>query len=387
MDNDYVIIDSNLGATPRWEFSNHKKVCSTSDGVVHVVWSLNDGSWKTYYANSSDGLTFNSKLLMYEGGRAISIACDEKNVAVVYHNNATYLSGYLGMNLSTNSGSSWSVLNPDKQMREEPDIWIRGQRIYVVYTDEDTYNLTLVKSTDLGSGWETVHNMGENKIGEEPNIYVDGIGDGNDKIHVVFGQGTEGRYYVNSTDGGDTWGSRITLFASGNSAQYPAITGSGNNLYAITDSTLGIRYRNSSNGGSTWSTEATIRSGTSRSFISLNNESRPMVVFAESGYVKYMHYNLSNSWSEPTTLMYPNSQYPFINQKYLNNRNDFVWYNSDDNGYLYYDKIQYDDTKKPTYSHNSTNSTYAGQDILHSLRWEDEGSLSGYIFSFDNGTG
>lgn len=45
------------------------------------------------------------------------------------------------------------------------------------------------------------------------------------------------------------------------------------------------------------------------------------------------------------------------------------------------------DEISPTYSDNSTNSTHTGQDILHSLNWADEEGLSGYIFSFDNGTG
>ena len=44
------------------------------------------------------------------------------------------------------------------------------------------------------------------------------------------------------------------------------------------------------------------------------------------------------------------------------------------------------DTTAPTFSNNSTNSTYAGQAVRHSLKWQDN-SLSGYIFSFDNGTG
>ncbi|MCK5176382.1 MAG: DUF2341 domain-containing protein, partial [Candidatus Aenigmarchaeota archaeon] len=45
------------------------------------------------------------------------------------------------------------------------------------------------------------------------------------------------------------------------------------------------------------------------------------------------------------------------------------------------------DTTKPTYSNNSTNSTEVGEYILHSLKWTDNINLSGYIFSFDNGTG
>ena len=45
------------------------------------------------------------------------------------------------------------------------------------------------------------------------------------------------------------------------------------------------------------------------------------------------------------------------------------------------------DLTAPTYSDNSTNSTIAGTNILHSLKWADETALAGYIFSFDNGTG
>jgi putative hemolysin len=41
------------------------------------------------------------------------------------------------------------------------------------------------------------------------------------------------------------------------------------------------------------------------------------------------------------------------------------------------------DTIVPTFSNNSTSSTYAGWQITHSLKWQDN-SLSGFIFSFDN---
>ena len=40
----------------------------------------------------------------------------------------------------------------------------------------------------------------------------------------------------------------------------------------------------------------------------------------------------------------------------------------------------------PTYSSNSTNSTLAGEPVEHRLKWEDDTALSGYIFSFCNGT-
>lgn len=45
------------------------------------------------------------------------------------------------------------------------------------------------------------------------------------------------------------------------------------------------------------------------------------------------------------------------------------------------------DTTAPKWQTNSTNSTVAGTQILHIVNWTDETALSGYIFSFDNGTG
>jgi hypothetical protein len=44
------------------------------------------------------------------------------------------------------------------------------------------------------------------------------------------------------------------------------------------------------------------------------------------------------------------------------------------------------DTQAPQYSLNSTNSTLAGKAISHNLFWQDNFGLSGYIFSWCNGT-
>lgn len=49
--------------------------------------------------------------------------------------------------------------------------------------------------------------------------------------------------------------------------------------------------------------------------------------------------------------------------------------------------LDFTDTILPKSDSNSTNGTTEGHLTLHSARWTDVGGLSGYIFSFDNGTG
>jgi parallel beta-helix repeat protein len=68
---------------------------------------------------------------------------------------------------------------------------------------------------------------------------------------------------------------------------------------------------------------------------------------------------------------------------------DYIWYINctDINGTLKSSsRILNVDLTAPTFSSNSTNSTYAGQSVEHNLKWQDD-SLTGYIFSFDNGNG
>lgn len=45
-----------------------------------------------------------------------------------------------------------------------------------------------------------------------------------------------------------------------------------------------------------------------------------------------------------------------------------------------------EDTTPPTFSSNSTNETYVSNDVLHSLLWNDDTGLSGYVFQWCNGT-
>lgn len=49
--------------------------------------------------------------------------------------------------------------------------------------------------------------------------------------------------------------------------------------------------------------------------------------------------------------------------------------------------IVYTETTSPQWFSNQTNSTISGEAVLHSINWTDNINLSGYIFSFDNGSG
>jgi hypothetical protein len=60
--------------------------------------------------------------------------------------------------------------------------------------------------------------------------------------------------------------------------------------------------------------------------------------------------------------------------------------NSTNNATLEWRTFLVIESTPPTYSLNSTNSTLAGTYVMHRLNWTDNSGLSGYIFSFWNGT-
>ena len=57
------------------------------------------------------------------------------------------------------------------------------------------------------------------------------------------------------------------------------------------------------------------------------------------------------------------------------------------NSTIVYFTMQGGDAISPKWFNNQTNSTTAGTAVKHSVNWTDDVALSGYIFSFDNGTG
>ena len=95
---------------------------------------------------------------------------------------------------------------------------------------------------------------------------------------------------------------------------------------------------------------------------------------------------LPKSTSEMKTLTTFNSTWDIVlSDDYINED----WYIDDGNDYpkLGWEYVKPSDITLPIYSDNSTNSTLAGTNIEHRLKWGDDTALSGYIFSFDNGTG
>lgn len=126
-----------------------------------------------------------------------------------------------------------------------------------------------------------------------------------------------------------------------------------------------------------------------------------------SGDEQYMRYYNGTNWSllysqtvtsslqnNITRVFTPNST---VGQHYIRCSIDWDGVSGDscqgggldlyDNDDLPFNVTASSDTTPPLYSLNSTNSTLNGTEIKHSLYWTDNTALSGFIFSFDNGTG
>jgi hypothetical protein len=215
----------------------YPSIVTTSDGIIHVVWSQTSGlytSSEIFYSQSTDG------------------------------------------------GATWSgtttnriVSFPDDTAAIEPDITVdSGDNMYVIWREKtitDSYQIHLSISTDGGATWSG--NDGDYTISlptryctEAPRITVDPF----DNLHVVWNGEVPGTrinytiYYTKSEDGGVTWSAntahqRIEPF-DGVSAWRPKIAADPcGYLYVVYNADLAPAYTHadifvtmSYDGGETW---------------------------------------------------------------------------------------------------------------------------------------
>ena len=104
---------------------------------------------------------------------------------------------------------------------------------------------------------------------------------------------------------------------------------------------------------------------------------------SKSGLTVAAHAQVVTSWNQYLNIGFCNKNWVHV---YYNSSSTsaFTTYQSDGSSW---DGTCPSSSTFPQWSLNSTNSTSAGAQIQHSVYWTDDTALSGYIFSFDNGTG
>jgi predicted cupin superfamily sugar epimerase len=167
-----------IGTTTTTPFyPNQRAICKDASGNLHVVWRYN--STAIYYARSSDGGNTWSVNTSFYGATSTatstkyypSISCDGNNITVVYDDGTAY---DLIIGISTDNGQTWSWKVVEDGFKASaalysmpgnyytPVVERRGQRIYIVYDWKyaDGYTPYLechfINSTDGGNTFGSV---------------------------------------------------------------------------------------------------------------------------------------------------------------------------------------------------------------------------------------
>jgi len=316
-------------------YTFQRAMCRDGQGNLHVVWWYD--SYNIYYANSSDdGATWSVNTSFYGATSASDsrkfspdISCDGNNITVVYED---YYADDVIVAISENNGATWNWYNPViTNVRQYPVVERRGQNIYIVFLDYN-YDLKFINSTDGGSTWGSEIVLVDETDFLYPSMVVNGIGSSNDKIYVAFRDTSDGDiYFINSTDSGVTWGSRLNIHAG--SFTYPSMSFSGTNLYVAYDTSSDIYFTNSTNEGITWTSGYTIMTtGTSiYPSLTVDDNGNPWVFWRDNNNnanhdIAFKKYN-GATWEAEKYITYDNTGNTYVNTKYdfSNNRIELVW--------------------------------------------------------------
>lgn len=346
-----------------FSYSNQRTICRDGVGSIYVTW-LNytiDPNYNNAIIcskSTDNGVTW-SHLSLYEQYSAVpidsAIACDGNNITVLIGSNTGIL-----INRSTDNGITWASYDTgitdldgiiDSGGTANAAFDSKGSNIYIVYVNSSNYNLKFINSTDGGSTWGTITTLASG--GYSPTIIVNGTGVDSDKIYVAFFKigSSQGLYFVNSTDAGATWGTATEIGGYGEHTLSSSINinNIGNMIYiAHTDVNNQLFMENSSTGGVTWNSKAVNLSGNNRyPTIATSNISYPYIFWRQDNNIVYSYWNeTAAKYSTPTNITIDSTQknnMPNAKALYNNNRIEFMWFNnSSTSSYnLWYDYISF----------------------------------------------
>ncbi|MEM5846800.1 MAG: sialidase family protein [Candidatus Aenigmatarchaeota archaeon] len=326
---------------------NQRAICRDGKNYIHIVWKY-DANTISYARSIDNGKTWiiNNTIVNSTGSKGLpSISCDGNNITIAYRNGTSGVVIYI----SENNGESFEEKVPySSGIGEYVSVERRGQRIYVVYQDnEDATDIEFFNSSDAGNTWgpiKVVFDGYETYVGQilqfafyyyEPSIAVDGNGSSNDRIHIVAREksyDTGILYYFitykNSSNSGVSWSPyRNVIFSDQTEFFTPSITYNGSKVYVTYYSSDNKIYFNSSSDyGSTWTGERidTIIDTSKARYpsVTTNSLGYPLVLWQQNDTTNNKRWNIiyrnnSGSWENPVWIttdiagdnVYPNSKY------------------------------------------------------------------------------
>lgn len=165
-------------------------------------------------------------------------------------------------NYSTDKGMSWStdaMLSHSQSYAWFPAISVLDQRVSVVWSDYrfGNWEIYFLQSSNGGASWGSEQRLTANgSISTTPSIAIDSTG-----IYVVWcdsdSDGIYKIYFIRSTNGGSTWSTETTLINSSGDTRFPHILANNSVLHLIWEDwrsgNAEIYYSRSTNSGVSWS--------------------------------------------------------------------------------------------------------------------------------------
>jgi hypothetical protein len=263
-------------------FQNAPCIVADRQNRLHVVYTeevYNGGVPypEVHYKRSRyGGNSWDSQItIAYLTGYAMhwSLATDLQDGVYVVHTDQTggwYDDIDIFVKYSTNSGNNWysEKLSTSQQTLCGSVAADTLGKVHVVWLDNGTGNWQIMyrRSLDMGQNWEPAQTLtAEPSLKASPTIYTDR----ENTIHLVWADNRDGMmgiYYIQSTDGGESWGSEKKLTSTGISTwTHPNITCDLiGNVYVTWKDTLGsldgIGFKKSTDGGNTWGQDTMVTS-------------------------------------------------------------------------------------------------------------------------------
>jgi hypothetical protein len=351
-----------IGTTTTYSFyPNQRAICRDSSGRIHITWRKSTTTIS--YANSTDGINWlvsDTKVNSTGTKYTPSISCDGNSITIAYRNG----SGLVVFISEDNGGSFPKVKVPvTSGVLEDVLVERRGQRIYIIYTNNGADNaddVNFTSSTDGGTSWTQpkiifdgfyIQNLANTNY-DNPAIAVDGSGSSSDKLYVAaeWSDSIENLWsmsFKNSSSAGASWSSSKTVRSCGSTlCENPSLTFSSSEVYIVYSMGTHIYFANSSGDFSVWNNTRIDTIGT------LTNRARyPSVTVDDKGYpwvfwqqdnttinsdnIVYRKYNgthwlpLNSTPNDPWAVYNVTTDFiqnQFVNTPYrLNNKTEIIW--------------------------------------------------------------